>query len=84
MKHFVNTDVNFLGKRSRMNLNEVKNLVSTLDEEAMRKGKTPLPSMTLHEAVACFKAGLSGLAFSALTPTGRQRNIMQLKWSTLA
>ena len=36
-----------------MNLNEVKNLVSTLDEEAMRKGKTPLPSMTLHEAVAC-------------------------------
>ena len=84
MKHFVNTDVNFLGKRTRMSLNKVKNLVSAWDKEATRKGNTPLPSMTLNEVVACFKAGLGGLAFSALTPTGRQRNIMQLKWSNLA
>eukprot|EP00584_Thalassiosira_punctigera_P018498 CAMPEP_0172554986 /NCGR_PEP_ID=MMETSP1067-20121228/57433_1 /TAXON_ID=265564 ORGANISM="Thalassiosira punctigera, Strain Tpunct2005C2" /NCGR_SAMPLE_ID=MMETSP1067 /ASSEMBLY_ACC=CAM_ASM_000444 /LENGTH=579 /DNA_ID=CAMNT_0013343477 /DNA_START=33 /DNA_END=1772 /DNA_ORIENTATION=+ len=83
MKYFQNTDVSFLGKRARMNLSEVKNLMITIDEEATRKGKIPGPTMTLNQAAACFQAGLSGLKFSATTPTGKARNIMRLKWSTL-
>lgn len=83
MKLFDNSDVSFLGKRARMNLNEVKNLMATIDEEATRKGSTPGPTMTLNQASACFQAGLSGFNFSATTPTGKQRNILRLKWSTL-
>lgn len=83
MKLFDNTDVSFLGKRARMNLNEVKNLMATIDEEATRKGNIPGPTMTLNQAAACFQAGLSGFNFSATTPTGKQRNILRLKWSTL-
>lgn len=83
MKLFGNSDVNFLGKRVRMNLNEVKNLMATIDEEATRKGQVPSPTMTLRECAACFSAGLSGFSFSATTPTGKQRNILRLKWSTL-
>lgn len=33
LKLFDNNDVSFLGKRARMNLNEVKNLMATIDEE---------------------------------------------------
>jgi hypothetical protein len=84
MKHFLITDLNFLGKRAKMRLYEVKNLISILDEHATRKGKSPGPNMTLNEAAACLQAGLSGLTVSTSTPTGRQRNIMRLKWSTLA
>jgi len=83
MKLFGNSDVNFLGKRARMNLNEVKNLMATIDEEATRKGKVPNPTMTLNQAAGCFQAGLSGFSFSSTTPTGKQRNILRLKWSTL-
>jgi len=83
MKYFQNTDVSFLGKRARMNLNEVKNLMATIDEEATRKGKVPAPTMTLNQAAACFQAGVTGFKFSATTPTGKSRNIMRLKWSTL-
>lgn len=83
MKLFDNSDVSFLGKRARMNLNEVKNLMGTIDEEASRKGKVPAPTMTLAQAAACFQAGLSGFNFSATTPTGKTRNLMRLKWSTL-
>lgn len=83
MKFFNNSDVNFLGKRARMNLNEVKNLLASIDEEAAAKGKPPASSMTVNEAMACFHAGLSGLNFSVTTPTGKQRNVMRLKWSTL-
>ncbi|KAL7543240.1 hypothetical protein ACHAXR_012557 [Thalassiosira sp. AJA248-18] len=83
MKLFDNSDVSFLGKRARMNLNEVKNLMATIDEEATVKGKPPGPTMTLNEAAQCFQAGLSGFNFQATTPTGKQRNILRLKWSTL-
>ena len=47
MKFFQNSDVSFLGKRARMNLNEVKNLMATINEEATRKGNVPAPSMTM-------------------------------------
>jgi len=47
MKFFQNSDVSFLGKRARMNLNEVKNLMATINEEATRKGNVPAPSMTV-------------------------------------
>jgi len=83
MKSFDNSDVNFLGKRARMNLNEVKNLMATIDEEASRKGLPPSLTMTLAQASTCFRAGLGGFNFSSTTPTGKQRNILRLKWSTL-
>jgi len=66
-----------------MNLNEVRNLTRVVDDEATRKGKILKSVMTSDEAVACFQAGLSGFRFSANTPTGKTRDIMRLKWSTL-
>ncbi len=83
MKLFTNNDVNFLGKRSRMNLNEVKNLMTAIDDAATKAGKRPAAQMSPNQASECFNAGLPGLNFASTTPTGKQRNIMRLKWSTL-
>ena len=83
MKLFTSSDMSFLGKRARSNLNEVKNLILPIDEEATRKGKPPAPTMTINQASECFQAGVTACDFSATTPTGKHRNIMRLKWSTL-
>jgi len=83
MKHFQNSDVTFLGKRARMNLNEVKNLMCIIDEEAKSKGKVIGQTMDMSQTIDCFNAGLPGINFSTTTPTGKQRNIMRLKWSTM-
>lgn len=83
MKLFESSDVNFLGKRARMNLNEVRNLMATIDEETTKKGNPPMATMSINEATKCFQDGLSGFNFSATTPTGKTRNILRLKWSTL-
>ena len=83
MKLFTNNDVSFLGKRSRMNLNEVKNLMTAIDDAARKAGKPAGAQMSPNQASECFNAGLPGLNFASTTPTGKQRNIMRLKWSTL-
>ena len=83
MKFFTSSDVSFLGKRARSNLNEVKNLMLPIDKEATLKGKPPSDTMTINQASECFQAGVTGCDFSATTPTGKHRNIMRLKWSTL-
>ena len=86
MKLFSNADVSFLGKRARMNLGEVKRLCKVIDEEAQRKGKTiPSTTMNVNQALECFKAGVSGFSnFQTTTPKGRDRDIMRLKWSSMA
>ena len=83
MKVFENSDVTFLGKRVRLSLNEVKHLMAMVDLEASKKGKPPKAVMTLNEAAAYFQAGLSAFDLSTMTPTGKTRNIVRLKWSTL-
>lgn len=83
MKLFEQTDINFLGKRAKTNLGEVKSLMNAIDEKAKSKGKPVKTTMTLNEATVSFNAGLDGLDFNSTTPTGKQRNIARLKWSTL-
>ncbi|KAL9191250.1 hypothetical protein ACHAXT_000956 [Thalassiosira profunda] len=83
MKLFQGSDVGFLGKRSKMNLNEVKNLMKIVDEEATKKGNKPAGAMTIGEAMKAFQSGLSGFDFHSTTPTGKQRDVARLKWSTL-
>ena len=83
MKYFSKTDVDFIGKRSRANLGEIRKLVSMIDEEAKRKGKTIMPTMTKEQALECLEAGVSGINFHPTTPGGKTRNITRLKWSTL-
>lgn len=82
MKLFQSSDL-CLNKRARLNLNEVKHLMATIDDEATRKGTRPTMTMTSDEADACFHSGVSGFKFSVTTPTGKKRDIMRLKWSTL-
>ena len=86
MRNFTSTDVSFLGKRGKINLSELKSLINTVDEEAKRKGKTLAANgVTVSQALQSFQAGISALqsCAAAMTPQGRQRNIIRMKWSTL-
>lgn len=81
MSLFTSADVNFLGKRARNNLGEIRNLNIIIDEEAKRKGMAPDMTMTLRQATGCFEAGINGLFsnISDTTPLGRRRDVMRLK-----
>eukprot|EP00986_Skeletonema_menzelii_P004595 scaffold1572_cov141-Skeletonema_menzelii.AAC.10 len=82
MKTFSTSDVYFCGKRSRMSLSEARCLANALDAEAIKAGKSIPPNMSQAELVEIFRVAVNGLEMPLETPTGRQRDIFRLKWST--
>jgi hypothetical protein len=86
MRLLTTADVAFLGKRAKISLRDLRYLINIVDEEATRKGKAPAAtSMTRGHAMTSFHAGISALhcCVASVTPGGRQRNIMRMKWTTL-
>ena len=82
MKTFVSGDVAYSGKRSRMCLSEARLLVASLDKEVAKAGISITASTTQAELVDIFRLAVSRLNMPLSTPTGRQRDIYRLKWST--
>ncbi len=82
MKTFSTSDVNFCGKRSRMSLSEARCLAQALDREVAKAGGTIGPNISQEELVQHFRVAVNGLNMPLSTPTGRQRDIFRLKWST--
>ena len=83
MKYFDNVDVSFLGSSSRVRLNEVKQLMQSIDKAAASNGTKPKRGMTLAEATTCFNAGRTGINIPTTTLTGRRREIGLLKWTSV-
>ena len=82
MKYFSTSDVSFCGKRSRMSLSEARGLANALDKEVVKAGRSISPNMSQAELVELFRFAVNGLDMPLQTPTGRQRDIFRLKWST--
>eukprot|EP00574_Skeletonema_japonicum_P005526 CAMPEP_0201727806 /NCGR_PEP_ID=MMETSP0593-20130828/13740_1 /ASSEMBLY_ACC=CAM_ASM_000672 /TAXON_ID=267983 /ORGANISM="Skeletonema japonicum, Strain CCMP2506" /LENGTH=619 /DNA_ID=CAMNT_0048219735 /DNA_START=67 /DNA_END=1926 /DNA_ORIENTATION=+ len=82
MKTFSTSDVSFCGKRSRMSLSEARCLANALDREVAKAGRTIDPSISQEELMQLFRLAVNGLDMPLATPTGRQRDIFRLKWST--
>lgn len=85
MKFFERSDVDFLGSRAKTSLSELKRVMATIDEEAMRNGAPPKEHMTLTECLTCYHRGEKGLfsLVSPTTPKGRKRNLARMSWGTL-
>ena len=83
MKTFTATDVSFCGKRSRTSLSEARCLVAKLDQAVEKAGGVIRPDMSENEIVQMFQLGVRGLDIPLRTPTGRERNLYNLKWRTL-
>ncbi|KAK1740746.1 hypothetical protein QTG54_008841 [Skeletonema marinoi] len=82
MKYFSTSDVSFCGKRSRMSLSEARGLANALDKEVIKAGRSISPNMSQAELVELFRFAVNGIDMPLQTPTGRQRDIFRLKWST--
>jgi len=85
MKFFERSDVDFLGSRAKTSLSELKRVMATIDEEAMRNGAPPKEHMTLTECLICYHRGENGLfsLVSPTTPKGRKQNLARMSWGTL-
>ena len=83
MVKFEPSDISFLPKRSRQSYTEVKYLVRLVDDRAKSRGVNVKAVMTPAESASAFREGSSSLAISSTTPSGRQRNVANLKWATL-
>ena len=81
MKVFRASDVS-LQKRSKTNLSEVRAIMTIIDLEAGKKGKTIKAVMTPEEAEECCRAGYLGLGIPATTQEGRTRDVLNMKWSS--
>ena len=82
MRDFEPVDVGFLKGRAKMNLADVRYICRIIDEEAVRKGHAPRRFMSLIDVGSCFHAGKSALGIPTKTPTGKNRNLALMKWSS--
>ena len=82
MRTFSTSDVSHCGNRSRMNLSEARCLANAVDREVTKAGRSITPYMSQAELVDLFRVGVKGIKIPLATPTGRQRDIFRLKWST--
>ena len=82
MKRFTGSDINLLQKRCKTNLSEVRAVMTIIDLEAKKKGKTISSGMTPDEAKECCAVGYLGLKIPKTTADGRPRDILKMKWSS--
>jgi hypothetical protein len=72
-----------LKKRGKRTHTELKRLMGFIDKAATDKGVPPKAQMTQAEAQHCFSYGLEGIELSLQTPTGRPRDVCDLKWQSV-
>ena len=82
MKLFAARDVSHL-RRGRLNLSDLRYLMSLIDEKTTAVGMPPQDVMTRSEANSCFFSGLDGIGISSTTPTGKRRDVVNLTWSSV-
>lgn len=85
IKFFANSDVDFLGKTSRIRLSELRKVMSAIDDEAALKGYAPQEHMDQKSTNTCYHHGESKIVetIPQATPGGRKRLIEKMKWSTV-
>lgn len=85
MKFLVASDVNFLGKRAKTSLYEMKKVMEVIDGEASRQGAPPHMHMSLREANTRYFRGERAIhtVVPDKTPSGRLRIISKMKWCTI-
>ena len=85
MKYFQSTDVDFLGKTMKIRLCELKKIMTSIDNEAASKGYPPREHMDTRQAATCYHHGEGVViaAISAKTPSGRDRCVSKMKWTTV-
>ncbi|KAL7430332.1 hypothetical protein ACHAXM_002140 [Skeletonema potamos] len=81
MKTFTGLDVSFLQKGTK-NLAEVRGMMTSISNEASKKGFQIKEVMTVPEARSAFSAGVGVLNIPQSTPQGKTRDIGRTKWSS--
>lgn len=78
-------DVSFLEGKDKINLYAMRRMMGIIDRAAIAEGVLPKKDMpmTEDEANACFAKGCHGIKVAGETPTGRPRNVLALRWTSL-
>ncbi len=83
IKLFNKVDLAAIPKSGVKDWQNLKRLMRDVDAAAAAAGVPPKHrAMTQAEANACFLVGRSGIKASSATPSGRLRNVSELKWAT--
>ena len=79
------SDVDYLGKGSRVRFAEVRKIVTAIDDEATAKGYPPQEHMNHQQAATCYYHGESIILATIPNKTakGRIRKVEDMRWGTV-
>ena len=85
MKYLHASDVDYLGKGSRVRLAEVRKIMTAIDGEATAKGYPPQEHMDHQQAATCYYHGESIILATIPNKTakGRIRKVEDMRWGTV-